>query len=95
MVWGEKEEFLRTIKPTPKALLTKPELWPWNEWVWEAFMVLCGSRPVGMGPGMIPLSEIEAYGRIHGLPPDEVKDLVFFVQAMDRTFLEEKGDKPK
>jgi hypothetical protein len=48
-----------------------------------------------MGPGMIPLSEIEAYGRIHGLPPDEVKDLVFFVQAMDRTFLEEKGDKPK
>ena len=35
--------------------------------LWEAFCELASVRPGGMGPGAVPLTEIEAWQRLHGV----------------------------
>lgn len=48
----------------------EPLLWPENVEAWLAFIDLSRSRPVGFGVGAIPLTEIEAWFRLHARAPD-------------------------
>lgn len=69
----------------PTALAEKPDLWPENAENWIAFMALHSARPAGMGPGAIPIVDIEAYARLSGHP--EPMRLLSDVQALDRVWL--------
>lgn len=66
----------------------EPELWPQNSEAWLAFNELALSRPVGMGPGAIPFSEIAAWmaARRPGRTFDPV--LLRKIQAVDGEYLE-------
>jgi len=47
-----------------------------------------------MGPGPIPLTEIEAYFRLFAVTdPDDAEEIVYLIQEMDQEFL--KQQKPQ
>ena len=74
-----------------KPWVERPVLIPWLEPYWEAFLVLSQTRPVGMGVGAIPLSEIVAYLDLHQVEdPEERRDTLRYVQILDRAFLDAK-----
>ena len=56
--------------------------------VYDAFRVLNASRPIGMEPSSIPVSEIFAYLDGVGVLKEDLRDLyVAGIQAMDRVML--------
>lgn len=72
-----------TGRPDPLLLRLLPG---WAAALWAAFIDLAQARPQGMnGAGAIPLAEIEAWQRLHGvrLTPWEVG----CITAMDRATL--------
>ena len=71
--------------PAELVAFEELELLPENHEAWRAFQVLCGSRQIGMGLGPIPVSEIEAYGRMRDRPLDRL--LVQKIQVIDREFM--------
>jgi hypothetical protein len=61
--------------------------------VWDAFWVLHDSRPVGMAPGGIPLTEIEAYLRMYDIrDPDLIDEWLTLIREMDREYLKVSGE---
>lgn len=75
---------------TPKALLTKPRLHPWVEWLWDAFWMLDSGRPIHQGSvGRIPLSEIAAFLAIFAVGDDEAKQsFITMMRALDSVYVE-------
>lgn len=79
----------------PTALLTRPELDVIDISYLEAYYTLTGSRQTGMSVGAIPLSEIEAYVRLLGVPnwfeTDDmnIKAFVEVITKVDNSFLVE------
>ena len=79
---------------TPKALTSMPDVCPIFEYPYvEAFYLLDSSRPIGMGLGTIPLSEItNLYDRIQ---LGEEMDFIKILQAADFAYLKAYNEDPK
>lgn len=98
-MWGEREEGLLKVEretgETPNTLLTKPRLYTWVEWYWEAFWMLDPGRPIYQGSlGRIPLSEIRAYIEIFGIVEIEAKLLfVKTMKALDSVYVKLQNEK--
>lgn len=75
----------------PQALAEREEPFEDSRWLWDAFWRLNRCRPVVMGPGPIPLSEIESYVRLFGVP--DVARFVDAVDQLDRVYLEVEARK--
>jgi hypothetical protein len=60
--------------------------------IWRAFCDLNAARPVGMGAGAVPPSEIDAWQRLHGvrLSPWEVETLMLMDRAALAVMAEKK-----
>lgn len=71
----------------PAFVERMPSVEPHLVWYVEAFRSLANSRPVGMGLGPIPLSEIEAYVRLFGLVDDDLERFVHLIHALDAVYL--------
>ena len=55
---------------------------------WAAFADLSGSRPVGMAPGAIPLTEVEAWFRLHGVDdPEDREEYLEVIRILDAAYL--------
>lgn len=72
--------------------MERPELEDENIETWEAFWLLCVSRPAGMEPGAIPLTEIIAYWRdiARVTDPDVLGEKTRLIRAMDVVWLKEQ-----
>lgn len=56
--------------------------------------MLSDSRRVGMQAGAIPLTEIEAYMRMHRITdPDLIDEWIYLVREMDREYIRACSDK--
>lgn len=67
----------------------RPELYPDLVEVYQAFLQLSRSRPVGFSVGTIPASQIEAWLNIHQVTDlQERADFFVYINAMDSTWLE-------
>ena len=67
---------------------SKPELYGDLAPIWDAFQALHPTRPVAMGAGPIPRSEVRAYFGIMGIADPE--DRVFYlrmIRALDDAWL--------
>lgn len=69
------------------------DLWPVNRPAWLAWAMLSGSRPVGFGLGMIPLSEIWAWFQLKGRPVNPL--LIEKIQVIDGAFVSAESDRQK
>lgn len=71
-----------TGQPDPRLQRRVP---PAGAALWETFCELAAARPAGMGPGAVPMAELQAWQQLHGvrLTPWEVGTLL----AMDRAAL--------
>lgn len=57
-------------------------------WVWHGFWRLSNARPQGMnGYLRIPLSEVEAYCRLHGFDFGQRTEFLFYVERLDDEFM--------
>jgi len=66
-----------------------PELTPYQEEVYQDFMLLSQRRPSGFGPASIPYSEIKSYCDLKGIDdPLVLKDFVQLIEKLDITWLE-------
>lgn len=77
----------------PKALDSRPEIYPWMGEYVEAFTLLGSKRPSGFGPSPISLSDIHAYVLMFGC-----SDLIQFIRLitdMDSAYLVESDKKAK
>ena len=55
--------------------------------------MLSGSRQMGMGPGPIPLTEIEAYFRLTNVhDPDDVDEYLKLIREMDQEYLKAQSE---
>ena len=85
MTWGAQEERLLKVEEqtgqTPHVLLTKPKLWPWLQWYYEAFWMIDPGRIVHQGSvGHIPLTEYWAYMSIFDI--NGLAERQFFIHVM-------------
>jgi hypothetical protein len=59
-----------------------------GQWVWDAFAELSCRRPVGFGPGAIPMTEIVAWLDLHQVEEmEERTEFVELIGVMDREWL--------
>jgi hypothetical protein len=75
--------------PCP-ALDQMPELFASNQWVYEGFFQLCGSRPITMSGGFapVPVSEICAWLELNGIHDlDDRTTFLRLIQALDAAWL--------
>lgn len=79
------QEIARRTGKLPQALQEEPELYEDVRPYYEVFIALHRARPVGMGPGPIPLADIEAAGRLFRVR--RMDYLVRVVQALDEVWL--------
>ena len=79
----------RAGKPLPEWIENAPQP-PEHQWdLWAAFHTLSDSRQMGMGPGPIPLSEIESYFRVFDVrDPDQIDEWITLIRQMDREYLQ-------
>jgi hypothetical protein len=58
-------------------------------WAWNGFWRLSGARPQGFsGPLRIPLSEIEAYCRLHSFDYSHRQDFLYYIERLDEKYME-------
>ena len=63
-----------------------PQLHPWLEMYWAAYVELSTCRPPGMsGVPSIPWTAIADYARTWGFDFEQFGDLVYYVRRMDGT----------
>lgn len=79
---------------TPKAVSSLPDIDPiFDQPYVDAFYMLDSSRPMGMGLGAIPLSEItNLYDRIQ---LGEEEEFMAIIQGADMAYLKAYHDDPK
>ena len=72
----------------PAEAAAAPQLKSWNNWVWQAFTDLTGSRQWTMGgPAGIPFSEVKAWLEWQGIAGEEAEDLVHLLRELDNEYL--------
>jgi hypothetical protein len=99
--WGENEQFLydrwRETGECPDSLKKKPKVHPWLSPYWEAWLDLSASRPIGLGIGAIPISEMKAYCELLKVPwLDDLEEMHFFlrlIRAVDSVYLDKQNKK--
>jgi len=70
------------------ALRERPELYDDLIYVWQAFLFLSCSRPIGMGVGSIPIGEIESYCNFMQIYDFEERfEYLRLIKALDGEFL--------
>jgi hypothetical protein len=60
-------------------------------WLWDAFLLLSGTRPMGFGgPTAIPLQEILAYSKIYAIEDhEELEEFTWTIRILDSEWLSE------
>lgn len=72
----------------PKGLADRPQLAWYNAFYLESFYVLSNSRPIGMGVGPIPVSEVWALCQMHGdFSPEERLRFLSLMRRLDAEYL--------
>ena len=84
-------------KPVPAGYTAPPELFQDLMFDWSAFVILSGSRQVGMGGACaIPVSEIVAYCELIGITDSECRvTLLRRIQILDGEYLKIQAEKSK
>lgn len=73
-----------------------PELLPSAEALWEAWVVLQNSRPVGFDIGYIPVSEVLAYCALLGISDlNQRERILTAVQRLDVEYLKHHAEQRK
>lgn len=85
----------RSGRDIPDRLKNAPELPLDLQFYFEAFCELNSCRSVGFAPGPIPITAIFAYAEHYGVTGFEEQDLIYYVQVLDRKFLEFADKKSK
>lgn len=95
MKWSSEADraFLATLPPDAPAVRDMPEVWPEVAWYLEAFNELTWSRPVGMGIGYIPISEVVAWADANGV--EDVALLIRHIRALDAVYVAECIERQK
>lgn len=86
---------MREGLPLPQRIQNAPELDLGLQFFFNAWSELGRDRPVGFGPGPIPLSSMYLYAAYHELDEEQVEDLIYFIGAMDTVFLKWAKEKGK
>jgi hypothetical protein len=98
---GKDEKWLvqqaqRTGMPLPPQVKEAPELWPGLELYLMAFMELTSCRGLGYGAvGPIPWLAIHHYCEAHDVSGEQREDLLYYVQHMDKAYLDWQTKKGK
>lgn len=74
-------------RPIPEAIANAPELDPSLRVFWNAFFALQSCRAIGMTPGPIPWTAIEAYCDRYELHGEAREDMHQLLRAMDSEYL--------
>ena len=96
MVWSlkatsKKVSWLQKLKEERgirvRTLEDKPELFPDNEWIWEAFHTCSTTRDWVDGiPQRVKITEIESYGRIKQINLDDMPFLMGCILMLDSEY---------
>jgi hypothetical protein len=78
----------RAGRDVPERLKNAPELPLDLQFYFEAFCELNSCRQMGFAAGPIPITAIFAYSEHYGLSAIEEQDLIYYVQVLDRKFLD-------
>lgn len=98
---GKDEKWLmqqarRQGTPLPERVANAPELWPGLELFLQAFMELTSCRGLGYGAiGPIPWIALQTYCDVHDLRGEQREDLFYFVQRMDKSYMDWQTKKSK
>lgn len=77
----------------PDRIVNAPELDEAFEFYVDAFWELSTERQFGMGIGPIPITAMQAYARHYEMDDEEEFDFVYFIKAMDATYIKEQTEK--
>lgn len=84
-------------REAPDWYLSRPELWPGQEFYLTAFDRLTTCRPLGSGGiGRIPWTAIVKYSEVHGMDFYELQTFQYLMERMDTVYIkwvQEKADK--
>ena len=75
-------------KPIPERILNSPELYFGMDLYYDAFWDVATCRPIGLGAGYIPYSEIWDYAAKHGYDDEQRDILLYCVRQMDNAYLD-------
>jgi len=89
------EQCLRERLPFPQAIQKAPDLWIGLELFFGAFMDLDGDRPSGWTVRPIPWTVIMDYAQAYNITGEQREDLLHFVRAMDKAYIERETKKQK
>ena len=98
---GKDEKWLiqqaqRQGGPLPERIRNAPELFLGLELYLMAFMELTSCRGLGYGAmGPIPWMAIQRYCEVHDIQGEQREDLFYFVQKMDKAYMDWQRDKAK
>jgi hypothetical protein len=76
----------RGLEP-PAQYYERPELWPHNQFYWDAFWDLGSERQIGMGVGAIPRSAIKLYADEFDITGDEYDVFYRMLRMLDNHYL--------
>ena len=82
------KECLRERLPFPQAIQKAPDLWVGLELFFGAFLDLDGDRPSGWTVRPIPWTVMMDYAQAYNITGDQRDDLLYFVRAMDKAYIE-------
>lgn len=74
--------------PLPSRIANAPELDIGLELFYVAFFDLHSCRQIGFSAGPIPWTAIRDYANEHNIFGDQREDLFYYVQMMDKAYLE-------
>lgn len=97
---GDAAEWLERVQQetgTPIPLLEeRPTLDADQALAWAAFCTLSRRRPVFFGGlGAIPLTDVEAYCRLHGVTDEEQGELLPLLEVLDCAYMAAAVRKPE
>jgi hypothetical protein len=76
----------RGLEP-PAQFYERPEIFPYNQFYWEAFWDLSTERQIGMAAGPIPRSAIIAYAQEYDIVGDDFDLFYRMLRTMDGHYL--------
>ncbi len=89
------KQCLRERLPFPQAIQKAPDLWVGLELFFGAFLDLDGDRPSGFTMRPIPWTTILDYAQAYNIAGEQREDLLYFVRAMDKAYIEHMTNKQK
>ncbi|MFZ1074804.1 MAG: hypothetical protein WAN50_00290 [Minisyncoccia bacterium] len=89
---------LRQVLPheqVPECIVNTPKVLDHLLFYYDAFWELDSERQIGMGVGPIPWSSIMLYASFCCLDEFQTEQLLYFIRAMDKVYLQYHSDKNK